>query len=132
SEAALRFQQRQLTDAVHQAEAQLAAAEAQTAEAAANLENAQLTLKRSTELSRDGIVPAQDLDTARTAFAAAEARVTSLQRQVEVQRAALALARADAEQVALRRNAVRSSEYQLAAAGAQRAKADVRLGYTQL
>jgi HlyD family secretion protein len=132
SEAALRFQQRQLTDAVHQAEAQLASAEAQAAEATANLENAQLTLKRSTELSRDGIVPAQDLDTARTTFEAAKARVTSLQRMIEVQRAALALARSDAEQVSLKQNAVHSSEFQLAAAGAQRAKADVRLAYTQV
>lgn len=132
SEAALRYQRRQLADAVRQAEAQLAAAEAQTAEAVANQENAELTLKRSTDLSRNGIVPAQDLDTARTAFEAGKARINALQRQVEAQRAALALARSDAEQVALRQSAVHSSEFQLAAAGAQQTKADVRLAYTQV
>jgi HlyD family secretion protein len=132
SEAALRYQERQLTDAIHQAEAQLAVAAAQQAEAAANLENTQLVLNRTTELVRGGAAPAQDLDAARTTHEGAKARVNALERQVEAQRAALALARTEAEQVSMRRSAVRNTEHQLAAAGAQRAKADVRLGYAQV
>jgi HlyD family secretion protein len=132
SEAALRYQQRQLSDTIRQAEAQIAAAVAQQAEATANLENAQLVLNRTTVLVNGGAAPAQDLDAARTSLEAVKARVNALERQVEMQRATLALARSDAEQVSLRRSAVKNNESQLAAAGAQRTKADVRLAYTQV
>jgi HlyD family secretion protein len=44
----------------------------------------------------------------------------------------LALARANAEQVAMRRNQVQTSQHQLAAATSQRAKADVRLGFARV
>ena len=53
-------------------------------------------------------------------------------RQVDGQRAALQVARANAEQVVARRSAVATAQHQLAAVRAQRAKADVRLSYATI
>ena len=44
----------------------------------------------------------------------------------------VALARSNAEQIAVRRSQVQTSEHQQAAANAQRTKADVRLAYTEI
>ncbi|MFH0794553.1 MAG: efflux RND transporter periplasmic adaptor subunit, partial [bacterium] len=115
-----------------EAEASLAAAIAQQAEATATLENAQLNFDRARELSKQGIVPVQQLDQARTAYDAAKAQVDSLNQQIEAQRAAVALAQANAEQNAVRRNQLLGSEQQRAAAEAQRTKADVQLAYTEI
>ena len=132
SEAALRFQQQQLTDQVAQAQATLASTEAQTKAAAADLEDARLKFQRSQDLSKAGLLPPQDLDQARTTANAAQAKFDALNRQVEAQRSAVSLARANAEQVALRRSQVQSSQHMEAAAAAQRQKARVRLGYTEI
>lgn len=132
SEAALRFQQRQTTDQIAQAEANLAAAVASQAAAAADLEQAKLTLERQQELSRQKVVSAQEFDQARTAFTAVAARLEALRKQVDVQRSAVALARSNAEQVSVRRSQVVSNEQQQRAAEAQRAKADTRLAYAEL
>src|SRR5438309_1959993 len=48
------------------------------------------------------------------------------------QRAAVALARSNAEQVAVRESQLQTNQQQLAAAAAQRTKADVRLTYTEI
>lgn len=131
-EAALRYEEQGTEQMIRQAEATLAAAEAQRAEAAAGMDDAGLTLKRLEPLVRAGAAAEQDLDHARTAFAEAKARVDALDRQVQAQRAALDLARANAEQVAVRRSALAASRQQRAAADAQRVKADVRMGYTEV
>jgi multidrug resistance efflux pump len=130
SEAALRFQERQTADQIRQAEATLAATEAQQAEAAANLENARLTLERTRSLADQHVTSAQELDQARTVYETAVSRVESLRKQIDAQRAALALARANAEQIAMRRSQLQANQQQQAAARAQRAKAEVRLAYT--
>jgi HlyD family secretion protein len=132
NEASLRLEERQLVDQVKQAEAAVAAVEAQRAAATADLENAKVTYDRMQELARAGLTPAQQLDEARTAFDAARARVDALVRQVEGQRAAVQVARANAEQVTARRSAVATAQHQLAAVGAQREKADVRLSYANI
>jgi len=132
SAAALRFQERETEAQIRQAQANLAAAQAQRAEAGATLEDARLTLDRQEALARGGAVAQQELDHARMAHQAARARVSSLDRQVEAQRATLALATANREQVGLRRSALSASQRQQAAADAQRAKADVRLGFAEL
>jgi multidrug resistance efflux pump len=132
SEATLRFQQRQMADQISQAESTLASTEAQVKAAAADLENARLTFSRTQNLSQQNVVSPQELDQARTAFAGAQAKLDALNRQVEAQRAAVALARSNAEQVAARRSQVKTSEHMQAAAAAQRAKADVRLKYTEV
>jgi multidrug resistance efflux pump len=132
SEAALRYQERQTTDQISQAEATLASAQAQQAAAVADLENARLLFERTRDLSQKGVEPVQQLDQTRTAFDAAKARLDSLQKQVDAQRSALALARSNAEQVAMRQSQLKANQSQQAAANAQRTKADVRLTYTEL
>jgi len=132
SEAALRYQEQQTTDQIHQAEAMLAATEAQLASARADLENAKLVYERSEKLYRRDLVSAQDFDQARTSHQAIAARVDSLQKQVIAQRAAVALARATAEEIARKRHQLQTTHQQAAAADAQRAKAEVRLAYTEI
>jgi len=132
SEAALRLQERQTADQITQAEANLAAAEAQQKAAVADLENAKLELYRSRNLSQKGVEPPQRYDSARTAYDAVSARLDSARKQVDSQRSALALAHANAEQVAVRRSQVKTMQQQQQAANAQRSKAEVRLGYAEV
>jgi multidrug resistance efflux pump len=132
SEAALRYQERQTADQIKQAEATLASTEAQRDAAVADVENAKLTFDRAQKMSQQGIVPVEQFDQARTAYAAAQARLDSLKKQTDAQRAAVALAKSNAEQVAIKRSQLLANEQQQAAASAQRAKADVRLAYTEL
>ncbi len=132
AEAALRYQKSQTADQIRQAEAVLASAEAQVNEAQANLENARITLERNQGLARDGIVTPQDLDSSRAAYQSASAHVASLKKQVDAQRAALALARSNADQVAIKENQLLADRQQFEAAAAQRTKADVRLAYAEV
>jgi multidrug resistance efflux pump len=132
SEAALRFQQRQMADQIAQAESTLASTEAQAKAVAADFENARLTYTRTQNLSQQGVLSPQELDQARTAFTAAQAKLDALNKQAEAQRATVAMARSNAEQVALRRSQVQTNEHMQAAAAAQRTKADVRLKYTEI
>ena len=131
-EAALRYEQRQTIEQIRQAESTLASAEAQQAAAVADLENARLIFERTQNLSKQGVAPASQLDEARTAYQAAQARADALRKQVDAQRATVDLARASAEQVAVKRSQVQSNEHMQAAAAAQRDKADVRLAYTEI
>ncbi|MGC4084932.1 MAG: efflux RND transporter periplasmic adaptor subunit [Vicinamibacterales bacterium] len=132
SEAALRYEEQQMTEQVRQAQSTLAATEAQQAAAQAELESSRLVLERTERLATEGVAPAQQLDTARTAHDAARARVDALRRQVDAQRAAIALARTNEQQVAVRRSQVAANQHLQEAAAAQQAKADVRLGYTEV
>jgi HlyD family secretion protein len=132
SEAALRFEQRQTTDQIAQAQSTLASTEAQVAAASADLENARLVFTRTQALADKGIASPQEADQARTAFNAARARLDALGKQVEAQRSAVALARSNAEQVSARRNQVQINQHLAAAAAAQQAKADVRLRYAEV
>jgi multidrug resistance efflux pump len=132
SEATLRFQQKQTADQIAQAESTLQSTEAQAKAATADLENARLVFTRTQSLAEKQIASPQEADQARTAFNAAQARVDALNRQVEAQRSAVALARSNAEQVAMRRDQVQTNQHMAAAAAAQRTKADVRLRYTEL
>jgi HlyD family secretion protein len=132
TEAALRFQERQTTDSIQQAEATLASTQAQQAAAVANLENARLVFDRTKSLAQRGIETAQALDQARTALDAAQAQLDSLKKQVDAQRSTVALARSNAEQVTLRRSQVQTMQLQQQAANSQRTKADVRLAYTEI
>jgi HlyD family secretion protein len=132
SEAALRFQERQTTDQIRQAESTLSAIESQVDASAADLEQARLTFNRTQNLAGQNIASPQELDQARTAVTAAQAKLDALKKQVEAQRATVALARSNAEQIQMRRNQVRTSEHMQEAARAQRTKADVRLRYTEI
>jgi multidrug resistance efflux pump len=72
------------------------------------------------------------MDEARTLYEAALARMESMARQVDSARSAVALARSNFEQVAVRRSQLQTSQHQLAAVGSQRDKADVRLGFAKV
>jgi len=132
AEAALKYQEAQTRDQIKQAEASLAAAQAQEDEAKADLELDRLNYQRTQGLYNQKIVSDQALDQARAAFDSQKAHAESLQKQVEVQRAALALARSNEDQIAVRRNQLQAMERQLDAAGAQMSKAQVRLDYTEI
>ena len=132
SEAALRLQERQTVDQIRQAESTLASIEAQVEAAAADVEQSRVTYVRTQNLSRQNVVSAQELDAARTAQTTAQAKLDALKRQVEAQRATVALARSNAEQISVRRSQVQTSEHMKQAASAQSAKADVRLRYTEI
>ena len=132
SEAALRYQEQQTRDQITQAEAALASSQAQAKASAADLENARLTFTRTQDLAQQKVASPQELDQARTAYASAQAKVDSLNKQVDAQRAAVALARSNAEQIAVKRSQLQANTHMRAAAAAQQAKADVRLAYTEL
>jgi HlyD family secretion protein len=132
SEAALRLQERQITDQIGQAEATLASTQSQQAANDAELENARKSFNRAQQMAKEGITTPEQLDQSRTAFEVAKSRVAALTKQIEAQRAAVALARANAEQTAIRRSQLVTNRQQQAAAAAQRAKADVRLAYTEI
>lgn len=132
SEAALRLQERQLVDQIKQAEASVATAEAQRAAAAAEVERAKVTLDRTRELFKQQLSAAQAMDEARTNYEAAQARMNSVDRQIDSARSTVALARSNAEQVSVRRSQLQTSQHQLAAVGSQRDKADVRLAFTHV
>ena len=132
AEAALQFQEKQTQDQIRQAEASLASVQAQVTEGEADLELDQVNLERTEGLFKQNIVSAQSLDQARTTYAAQKAHVESLHKQVDAQRAAVALARSNEDQITVRRNELLSMQRQLAAAGAQMSKAQVRLSYTEI
>ena len=132
AEAALRFQEKQTRDQIRQAEAALASAQAQQTEAETNLELDRVTLERTEGLFKQGIETAQSLDQARATYQAQKSHLESLRRQVDVQRAAVALARSNNDQIAVRRDELLAARRQLAAAGAQISKAQVRLNYTEI
>jgi multidrug efflux pump subunit AcrA (membrane-fusion protein) len=77
-------------------------------------------------------VSAQELDAARTAQTTAQGKLDALKKQIDAQRATVALARSSAEQTAVRRSQVQTSEHMKQAASAQSAKASVRLRYTEI
>jgi HlyD family secretion protein len=131
-EAAVRLQERQLEDQVKQAEAAVATAEAQRSAASADVDRAKLTLDRTRELYKQQLAPAQTMDEARTSYEGSLAKMESLARQVDSARAAVALARSNAEQVSVRKSQLAATQHQLAAVGAQRTKADVRLGFARV
>ena len=132
SEAALRFQQQQTADLIRQAEATLASTEAQAKAASADLENARLIYTRLQNLAEQKLVAPQDLDQARTTFNSSQAKLESLKRQIDAQRASVSLARSNAEQTAQKQSQLQTDRHMQAAAEAQRDKADVRLRYTQI
>jgi HlyD family secretion protein len=130
--AALRFQEKQTRDQITQAEAALASTKAQHVEAMATLEQARLDYERAQGLFKQGIVSTQANDQARTTYEAAKAHVESLNKQIDVQVAAVALARSTEDQIAIREADLRAGRHQVAAAGAQKKAAEVRLGYTEI
>ena len=100
--------------------------------AASDFENAQLNIKREGELHGSGADSDQAFDAARTAFAGAQARLESARKQGLAEESAVALARANLDQVQVRLAVLQGDTSGLAAFGAQKDKARIRLGYTEL
>ncbi len=132
SQVALRLQEQQTRDSIAQAEATLASTESQQAAAEAELENARITLDRAQRMQKEGIGTMEQLDQARTAHEVAKSKIAALVKQIDAQRATVALAKSNAEQIAIRRSQVVSNRQQQVAAAAQQAKANVRLTYTEI
>ena len=132
AEADLKYQEAQTSNQVRQAEATLASTQSQERQVEADLEIAQLTYRREEDLRKQGVDSAQAYDQARTTFDSARARAQSLQEQVQAATAAVALAKSNEEQIAARRAVLQANLHQLAAAAAQKEKANVHLDYTQI
>ena len=132
SEAALRLQERVSADQIAQAEANLEATRSQEAALQAEFSNAKIAYERAQRMMKDAIGTQERLDDTRMAFEVGQSRLAALAKEIEAQKTAVALARSNAEQVTVRRNQLHSNQKQQAAATAQRAKADVRLEYTQI
>jgi HlyD family secretion protein len=132
NESAVRFEARQTEGEIRQAEATLAAAEAAEHAGAADLERSRLTFERMQGLLKAQVVSVGEFDQARTDYDSQKARNASLGKQVESARAAVGLARSNAEQIAMRQSQLAASRFSSAAAQAQRDKADVRLHYTEI
>jgi HlyD family secretion protein len=125
--------QEELTEGqIGQAEASLAAAQAQVAVSESELENARLNFEREAELRKSGTDSEQAYDTARTAFDGSRARLASSRKLAVAAVAAVNLARANFREVGARKAALEGETSQLAAMEAQSRKAGVRLGYTEL
>jgi HlyD family secretion protein len=132
AEADLAYQEALTAGQIKQAEANLASAQEQAKQADSDLENTHLNFEREADLRQKDVNSQQAYDQARTSFAGAEAHAASQHRQVQAAQAALELARASASQVAGRAASLESSRRLLDASAAQKAKADVQLGYTEV
>jgi multidrug resistance efflux pump len=132
AEAELAFQEAMSVSQIKQAEATLSSFESQVTQAEADRENARLTFEREEDLHRRGVDSVQLYDQARTALDSAKAHVESLHKQVLAAAAAVDSAKASAGQVSMRRAALDASRQLLAAATAQKEKAKVHLGYTEV
>jgi len=131
-EAALQYQEAMTRDQISQAEAALGAIQAQVKEAAAELDLNRINYERAQNLFKRQVYSAQALDQARTTYDASRAHLESLQKQVDAQAAEVALARSNENQITVRMKELQAGRRQLLAAGAQKSKADVRLGYTEV
>jgi HlyD family secretion protein len=132
AEAALTYQEALTRDQIDQAEAALAAAQAQAKEALTDLELDRVNYDRAQSLYKKEVYSTQALDQARTTYEASQAHVESLRKQVDAQNAAVAVARSNENQITVRLKELEAGRRQLLAAGAQKSKADVRLGYAEV
>jgi multidrug resistance efflux pump len=132
SEAALRLQEKQATGQIAQAEATLAATVARREASGAELERTRLEYERAQSMHASGVGTTQQLEQARSAYEVAKAGLASLAREIDAAQAAVRLARASLDEIAIRRTQLAATRTQRAAAEAQRSKADVRLTYTEL
>jgi multidrug resistance efflux pump len=130
--ADLKYERELTASQIAQADAGLASAQAQAAAANADRENAKLSFQREEQLHQTGTDSQEAYDLARTGYAWAQARAESAAKQAAAAAAALDLAKANETQVEAREAALQGDTQNLAAMEAQRQKARVYLGYTEL
>jgi len=122
----------QTSASVRQAEATLTSTRSQLAQAQANLWRDQTTYKREQNLFDAGVAAAQDRDLALAAMQASDAAVKSLEDQVRASEAQVAVATANRKQLDVQQTDLAATRAQLEQARADKATADVRLGYTKV
>lgn len=118
--------------ALSQAEATLTSTRSQLAQAQANLWRDQTTYNRTQKLFDAGVAAAQDRDLALAAMQASDAAVKSLEDQVRAAEAQVALAKANRKQLDVQQSDLGATRAQLQQARADKATADVHLGYTKV
>lgn len=131
-EAVLTYQEALTRDQINQAEAALAAIQAQEKEALTDLELNRVNYERAQSLYKKEVYSAQALDQARATYEASQAHAESVRKQADAQSAAVALARSNENQITVRLKELQAGRRQLLAAGAQKSKADVRLAYSEV
>ena len=117
---------------VSQAEANLTSTKSQLAQAQANLWRDQTTYKREQSLFDAGVEAAQNRDLALAAMQASDAAVKSLEDQVHAAEAQVAVATANRKQLDVQQSDLAATRDQLQQARADKATADVHLGYTKI
>ncbi len=122
----------QTSASVRQAEATLTSTRSQLTQAQANLWRDQTTYKRTQSLFDSGVAAAQDRDLALAAMQSSEAAVKSLEDQVRASEAQVAVATANRKQLDVQQSDLAATRAQLQQARADKATADVRLGYTKV
>jgi multidrug resistance efflux pump len=122
----------QTSAALSQAEASLTSTRSQLAQAQANLWRDQTTYKRTQSLFDAGVAAAQDRDLALAAMQASDAAVKSFEDQVRAAEAQVAVAKANRKQLDVQQSDLGATRAQLQQARADKATADVRLGYTKV
>jgi HlyD family secretion protein len=122
----------QTSASVRQAEASLTSTRSQLAQAQANLWRDQTTYKRTQSLFDAGVAAAQDRDLALAAMQSSEAAVKSLEDQVRASEAQVAVATANRKQLDVQGSDLAATRAQLQQARADKATADVHLGYTKV
>ena len=132
AEADLRFEEQETNNQIVQAQANVAAADAQIKQGEADLENARLVFERDDEAFKRGAESAQEHDQARTAYDAQKAKVETFRKQDDAAQAAVNVAKASLEQIAMKKSALAAVKHQQEAAAAQSDKARVELGYTEI
>ncbi len=122
----------QTSASVRQAEATLTSTRSQLTQAQANLWRDQTTYKRTQSLFDAGVAAAQDRDLALAAMQASDAAVKSLEDQVRASEAQVAVANANRKQLDVQQSDLAATRAQLQQARADKATADVHLGYTKI
>lgn len=122
----------QTSASVRQAEATQTSTRSQLTQAQANLWRDQTTYKRTQSLYDSGVAAAQDRDLALAAMQASDAAVKSLEDQVRASEAQVAVATANRKQLDVQKSDLAATRAQLQQARADKATADVRLGYTKV
>jgi HlyD family secretion protein len=122
----------QTSAALRQAEATLTSTRSQLEQARANHWRDQTTYQRQQRLFDGGVASAQDRDLADAAARASEAAVKSLEDQVRAAEAQVSVARANRKQLDVQESDLVATRAQLRQARADKATADVRLGYMKI
>lgn len=122
----------QTSASIRQAQAALTSTRSQLAQSQANLWRDQTTYKRTQSLFDAGVAAAQDRDLALAALQSSEAAVKSFEDQVRAAEAQVAVATANRKQLDVQQSDLAATRAQLQQARADKATADVHLGYTKV